>query len=410
MSWSAVVKKASATEEQSSPEKGTAAKNSVPTSEKLAPAEQASPVNASRARMLPMSMSYATAHFSPPIGSLGPRFGEARVGYPPVASSTASHIGHAAPAASIYPVAPRADPGFYRPPQARAETSSLGKVTKPFAKEASAHSNAERYMRAERAAASARATAIAAQASVPAVSGLIPGFQAGQSIGGNNTAMNTNAALPAYGDGPSSTVRRSTVSGNAIVPAVPNFTFAGSRISTAQKRLSSGPPGPSAAIGSERQSGTLVLSNVPQRRLLATTLSLVRSGTANRLRTDRNYESFKEFLDRVCPIGGGVPEPDEWIPSVVVAYWYPMVDHDWMILERVIGHFDLSKQANDFLGSVTATDFDQVNTLFDTAHHFPLKEPVDELIRDLARQYNLDKPNDVNGDKYVPTLWIGGLG
>ncbi|KAJ4344770.1 uncharacterized protein N0V89_012514 [Didymosphaeria variabile] len=396
MSWSAVVKKASSTKGQPSADKTTSAKTPASTTEKPTPAGKPSPVNANRARMLP---SYATAHLSPVIGSIGSRLGEARVGPPPAASSAPFHAGGVAPSASFYPAAPNTYPGFYQPPQEPTEAQSSGKVTKPFAKEAGGHSNAERWVRTERAAASARAAAMTPQASVPAVSASVSGPLAGGSRSSINAAVDPNATLPAYGDGGPSAVRRSTTSGNAITPAVPNFVLGGSRTIDAHKRASSGPSGPSVAIGSERESGALILSDVPQRRLIALTLSLVRSAIAKQIRTDNKYEAFKEFLDRVCPIGGGVPELDEWIPSIAFAYWYPMTDHDWMIYGHVVGHFKLSEEADNVLGSVTAAGFDRVNTTFDSAILFPLRGPVDQLMRDLAVRFNLNKPYDVNKEK-----------
>jgi hypothetical protein len=40
------------------------------------------------------------------------------------------------------------------------------------------------------------------------------------------------------------------------------------------------------------------------------------------MRKDHQYRLFHNFLDRTVPRGGGVPEYDDMIPSIEVAYWY----------------------------------------------------------------------------------------
>jgi hypothetical protein len=77
-----------------------------------------------------------------------------------------------------------------------------------------------------------------------------------------------------------------------------------------------------APIGPERNSGTGALSKITQRRVLAVTLGVLRSVVADQIRKDDQYRSFHNFLDRTVPRGNGVPEHDEWIPSIEVAYWY----------------------------------------------------------------------------------------
>jgi hypothetical protein len=75
-----------------------------------------------------------------------------------------------------------------------------------------------------------------------------------------------------------------------------------------------------------------------------------------------------------------------------------MADTDWEVFELVIQHFKLASKANEVLGT-SAANFDQVNDNFDSAMLLPFQEPVDEMLRRLAEQFNLDHPYDVNGDK-----------
>ncbi|KAF2440963.1 hypothetical protein P171DRAFT_498861 [Karstenula rhodostoma CBS 690.94] len=424
MSWSAVVK-------NPAPSKKPAAPMIPPVLENPVPAQQPPPVNA-RAHMPPSSMSYAQAHLPVPPSNRGrrgrgsrlgvapaghmsavrpaPQLGRrtgpqptaraaptqaglagplpaarvslsqtGRVGQPPADPTQSPYAGGVAPSGSVYPVPVRGNVNYYRPPQAHTDAQPSTKVTKSFANEATHHSNSERRVNAERTA--------TATTSLALMNARLDAAAADAQAGGkgtNNAAQDTNVALPAYGDHePVGTARRSTVSGTTIDSQSSGYNLA----FDTHKRTSSGPSA-AGVIGSERKSGALVLSHVPQRRILTVTLSLLRSGIAARMAQDINYKMLKIFFDRVVPIGGGVPEYDEWMPSIAVAYRYPIDDYDWEIFELALSQFKLALDAEKVLGS-SAAELDQVNAEFLSAELLPLQKPADEQIRGLVNRFNL---------------------
>lgn len=202
----------------------------------------------------------------------------------------------ATPLGSIYPAPGSSNPNVYRPPQTRADLQASAKVTKPFAQLATYHSNTKRTSALNKSLAFA-----AARMDGP------PGSGALHSASGN-----------AQGAGHSST------NSGGVMPALPNISFGDNAYG--EQQIGSA----SSAIGSERQSGALGLSDVPQQRVLAATLSVLRSGLASLAQQgqeqnqfDRGHQTFLEFVHRVCPVGGQTStEYDPLIPSLEVAYRY----------------------------------------------------------------------------------------
>ncbi|KAL5428939.1 hypothetical protein PMIN04_000547 [Paraphaeosphaeria minitans] len=123
---------------------------------------------------------------------------------------------------------------------------------------------------------------------------------------------------------------------------------------------------------------------------MAVTLSLLRSGVAAQLAQDSQWQRVKVFLEQCVPIGGAVPEYDEWLPSIVVAYWYPIDDENWKKFEVVVSLFYLVHDAEKVLGS-SAAELDQVNAHSPLAPLLPLKVPVDQKIRNLLVCFNISQ-------------------
>ncbi|KAK7184755.1 hypothetical protein PSPO01_09066 [Paraphaeosphaeria sporulosa] len=423
MSWSAIVKKTVPPNNSAAPSIPHASDHRVPAQ---LPAQQPPTANA-HARLPPESTSYAQPHspFSPSTGGRrGSLLDVGRAGHmsaaragaqpaargglgqagrssqarrsgwspitwanpfqaPPMDLSQGGRAGQAlaaptrSPYSGVYPVSASGN-NYYRPPQARKDAQFAAKVTGSFANEAAYHSNSERRANVERSNATT-ATSLAllnarlATAATDTHTGRV-----------NNTAHGTNVALPAHYCNDSVDIAGpSTVSRNAII----SLNSGGNPAFNAPKPTSSD-PSPAGFVGAEREKGTLTLTQVPQRRILAVTLGLLRSGVAAQLVQDSQWQAIKDFLNKCVPVGGGVPEYDEWLPSITVAYRYPIDDENWKNFEAVVSVFDLARDAQKVLGS-SAAELDQVNARFLLAPLLPLKLPADEQIRNLLLFYKI---------------------
>lgn len=309
MFWSAVVKKPA-------PEKKPIAAMQPPVLDDLVPAQQPPPAD-HRTPVPPGSMSYTQAHTHISAGRAG-LLPEARVDFiqaglvdrPPVAPARPHRAGGVVPTGSVHPVTASGNMTYY--PQARTDTPPPAKITRTFANEATQHSSSERRVNIERSKTATTTSFALINARLQAAA---VGAQAARN-GTNNAANEINAALPVHsGNYLVATARQSTISGLSIV----NTTSGGNLAFETHNEMNIG-PSPASVIGSERYSGTLVLSHVPQRRILAVTLSLLRSSVAARMVQDSQYKIIMDFLDRVVPVGSGVPEYDNWMPSIVIAY------------------------------------------------------------------------------------------
>jgi hypothetical protein len=208
MSWAAVVKNHPPAKQPASSKKPAATTKNLPVVEKPGLTGKTQSDNRS-APMLP----HAQAHIS--SRSRGSRLGEARPSPLPAARasalpvaragpliaapSQAPHVG-GAPSVPVYPVTVGNDLPLYHAPHAHGGTQPSGKVTKTFSSEASLHSNAERRINAERAAASAQSLAfvkLRLEANVASASA--QNIQSGGKMGFDDAAPGTNATLPVYG-------------------------------------------------------------------------------------------------------------------------------------------------------------------------------------------------------------------
>lgn len=88
-----------------------------------------------------------------------------------------------------------------------------------------------------------------------------------------------------------------------------------------QQGISESPtPASVMADGGSNTLGAANISTIPQRRILAVTLSLLRSRVAIEAAKNIQWQRVMDFLHRVVPVDGGVPEHDKWLPSIVVTY------------------------------------------------------------------------------------------
>ena len=87
---------------------------------------------------------------------------------------------------------------------------------------------------------------------------------------------------------------------------IPAIQIPAAQVSATDQRQQAG-RSISSAIGVEREAGTLELTGVPQRRVLATTLAVVRSRVAGLVAKhpdSLDAWQINEFLNRVFPRGG----------------------------------------------------------------------------------------------------------
>lgn len=164
--------------------------------------------------------------------------------------------------------------GVYRPPHARGDVDQPPtKVTKPFAQQAVNHNNSRRNTR-----------------HVPVI---------------DTAATRMSSAAALYLQDPPAPV---------IPPVLPLSSSTSSRRSSESQSPS--------AIGEERESGSLPLTDVPQRKVLAATLCLVRAHVVKKAQQEPEVQAVLQFLDHVFPRGGQAGTTyDAVISTIEVAYW-----------------------------------------------------------------------------------------
>lgn len=180
------------------------------------------------------------------------------------------------------PVAGRATAPYCSPQAHGGEFQHPLGISRPFAQMAYTHRNTRRHAAAEPVAPVRRRPGSSASFSVPA---------GRPSTGRVNLSAMTGTAGPAV-----------------QIPAaqIPAAQIPAAQVSATEQHQQAGGSF-SGAIGVEREAGTLELTDVPQRRVLATTLAVVRSRVAGLVAKhpdSLDAWQINEFLKRVFPRGG----------------------------------------------------------------------------------------------------------
>lgn len=164
--------------------------------------------------------------------------------------------------------------GVYRPPHARGDVDQPpAKVTKSFAQQAVNYNNSRRN-----------------KMPMPVI---------------DTAAARMSSAAALYLQDPPAPV---------IPPVLPLSSSTSSRRSSESQSPS--------AIGEERESGSLPLTDVPQRKVLAATLSLVRAHVVQKAQQEPEVRAVLNFLNYVFPRGGQAGTIyDAAIRTIEVAYW-----------------------------------------------------------------------------------------